>query len=238
MRALESLKVGGGVALLMGMSVSTAGCANDYTCVDYRNCAPDGSADASADVVRGDARGDGSVTHDGAAHDGATDGGSDARVVDGGAEAAPVDSGKDAGCNPSGPPSTSPCSIADEYAVFVAPSKDGGSDAGTGTMAAPYATIAEGIANAGGKRVYVCSATYAESLVIGTSLDGAQVYGGFACPASDAGAPAWTYVSGMVAAVAPGVAGYALDLESLSKGAHFEDMSFTAVEHRGAGECV
>jgi len=235
MRAFESLKTCGVLAVLGFAPGALAACANDYTCADYQTCVVDGAVlDGAVDVAHGDAKSDGSITKSDGGHDGATDGSGDAHVPDGGADVVQGDSGKDAGCSSSLSPSTSPCVVTEEYGVFVAPAKDGGSDAGAGTRTAPYATIAEGIANAGTKRVYVCAATYAESLVIGTAVDGVQVYGGFACPGSDAGAPAWTYVSGTVAAVAPSAAGYALDLESLAKGTHFEDMSFTAVAAMGS----
>jgi hypothetical protein len=132
--------------------------------------------------------------------------------------------------------------ISETYGVFVAPPAHGGSDAtGTGTRDAPYATLANGIAKAGvtGKRVYACGDSYPESLAVGVSVDGARVYGGLRCPvssdggvadagAADASSGPWSY-SGTAATVAPASAGYALNVTSLVKGAHFEDMAFTAL---------
>ena len=119
--------------------------------------------------------------------------------------------------------------ISETYGVFVAPAASGGSDStGTGTRTAPYGTIGNAITKAAGKRVYVCDATYTESLTVNAAVDGTQIYGGLVCP-GDAGT-AWTYATGTVASVSPTVQGYALDVESLAKGAHFEDVAFTALD--------
>jgi hypothetical protein len=135
-------------------------------------------------------------------------------------------------CDSTQPPSAAPCVISDAHGVFVAPRAEGGSDEASGTMAAPFATIGYAISHAGGKRVYVCGATYNEQIAVDRLLDGTQVYGGLACPtsagrASADGGAAWSY-SGALAQVASTGAGYALDVESLVTGAVFQDFEFTA----------
>src|SRR5580692_9289318 len=150
-------------------------------------------------------------------------------------------------CDTADTPKENPCVITDALGVFVAPASNGGSDTtGTGTRSQPYATLSNAITHAvtAGKRLYACGATYPEALVVGVALDGVEVYGGLECPSAgdggvaDAGAidsstGAWSY-NGIVAAVAPTTTGYALDVESLTKGAHFEDVSFTALAANAA----
>jgi len=155
--------------------------------------------------------------------------------VDGKSDA-PVDARVDAFvCSPDATPMSESCVISSAEGVFVAPPASGGSDlTGTGSRAAPYATIQNGITKASGKRVYVCAAMYAEQLVVKTVDDGVQIYGGLACPEStdagahDAAAAAWSY-TGALAVVAPTAPGNALLLQQLAIGAHFEDMAFEAV---------
>jgi hypothetical protein len=142
-------------------------------------------------------------------------------------------------CDSAGVPATEPCVISEPYGVFVAPAANGGDDAdGTGTRDKPFATVghAIGVASVSGTRVYVCGATYAESLVVTSAV---SVYGGLACPegtgrdgggAKDAavgGGEAWRYTA-VLAVIAPAGLGYALDVESVS-GAIFEDMGFVAL---------
>lgn len=66
----------------------------------------------------------------------------------------------------------------EKRALFVSPL---GSDEDAGTRAAPLATLTRALelAKKGGLDVYVCSATYEESLVIDGA--GARIFGGFAC---------------------------------------------------------
>src|ERR1700677_3405982 len=91
MRSALSVRIGL-VALSGGLAGLLAGCP-DYTCVDYQNCIPDGGGtDAGGDAAHTDAKSDGPVTsHDGGAHDGASDGGVDGRPseasTDGGVDA-------------------------------------------------------------------------------------------------------------------------------------------------------
>jgi hypothetical protein len=150
-------------------------------------------------------------------------------------------------CDTADAPKDNPCVITDALGVFVAPEASGGNDTtGTGTRSQPYATLGMGIASAvtAGKRVYACGATYPESLVVSVAMDGVQVYGGLECPTAgdggvadagtiDGSTGAWSY-NGTPAAVAPTATGYALDIESLTKGAHFEDLSFTALDANAA----
>src|SRR5258706_44466 len=77
----------------------------------------------------------------------------------------------------------------------------------------------------GRKKVYVCleDADYCvEEVSIDTSSDGVRIYGGFKC--SD-----WSYDTGRYAAVkSPDNTPIALRMEGLKKGAHIENLSFTA----------
>jgi hypothetical protein len=118
------------------------------------------------------------------------------------------------------------CSLTDTSGVFVSPN---GSDSAAGTMRAPLKTITEGLAKAalGPKRVFVCAGTYDEHLVVGaspdggTSEDGVGVYGGFDCTA-------WNYQASNAVKVAPSTTGYALEVDTLTVGATFEDLEFDA----------
>ena len=228
----------GHVAGLVAAGLSTfalAGCPDSYTCYDYRTCTPDGGADAKADV-HADARTDVAQKH----HDAGVDATTDGRTHEGGApdvsapdvatsDAKTSDAANDVGvdsytCDGTQPPSTEACVISETYGVFVAPTANGGSDTtGSGSRAAPYATVGHGLQNAAGKRVYVCGATYAEQLTV---ISPVSVYGGLACPTGASGD--WGY-TGTAASVAPSVPGYALDVESVT-GAHFEDMAFASTD--------
>jgi len=156
-------------------------------------------------------------------------------------------------CSATGVPESEPCVISETYGVFVAPPANGGDDTnGVGSRAHPYATIGQGIAKAGVKRVYVCVGTYSEQISLTTASDGIQVYGGLACPqpqtgdagvtmsdagdaqtdgSADAAVPPvpWSY-TGIKPTVAPLLPGTALDVEQLAIGAHFEDIAFSAAD--------
>jgi hypothetical protein len=143
----------------------------------------------------------------------------DAATVD----AATVDAatGVEAGaCDPTKPPIDESCVITETYGVFVSPS---GSDANSGTRAAPVQTIGHGmdLAKAAGKRVYVCTGSFAEQLTVGASRDGVSVYGALDCAT-------WSYGTANKVVVAPTETGYALELEGLQTGATFEDVEFDA----------
>ena len=102
----------------------------------------------------------------------ATDGGGD-----GGGDGGPDDGG-DGAC--AGSPSSNPSVLIDNCGVFVAPTGDDGTGAGTREL--PYKTLAKAIEAAGEKgapRVFACGGTYAESVVI---PGGMELFGSLACP--------------------------------------------------------
>ena len=130
-------------------------------------------------------------------------------------------------------PSADACVVTDVFGVFVSPM---GVDAGSCTKASPCKTIGYGIAHAGSKRTYVCGGTYAEQIDLGTSVDGAKVYGGLDCAT-------WAYDATkkpVVMLTAPtGTAACptcALVTESLATGALFEDFAFQAPNGVNAGD--
>jgi hypothetical protein len=223
------LHLAAGVVASLGMFlVATVNACSSVTCADDLTCmagTPDGGGDSLGT--------DHHIPPDGR-QDGHRETGKDS----------PSD-GRESGpspCPKTDTPHNDPCVINDAYGVFVAPIANGGSDStGDGTRARPYATLGFAIPSAVmvGKRVYACAATYAEAVSIGSTADGIEIYGGLQCPAAgdggvlDAGnvessTGPWSY-NGMLAVVAPTLTGYALDVESLTKGARFEDMSFTAL---------
>jgi len=133
-----------------------------------------------------------------------------------GSDGAHVESG---GCDPE--PAVSLCGVTESRGVFVAPT---GSDAtGSGTRAAPYATITHGVgaAKASGKNVYVCAGDYAENVILAAAEDGVSIYGGLDCVS-------WSYATANRVKVAPAAAGYALEVASLSVGTTLEDLEFDA----------
>jgi hypothetical protein len=144
-------------------------------------------------------------------------------------DAAAGDAGRDgaaeaevapSGCDPTKAPHDEPCVIGDAFGIFVSPS---GSDANPGSKAAPTQTIghAMDLAKAAGKRVYVCAGSYPEQLVVGSSRDGVNVYGGLDCAT-------WTYGAANRVVVAPAQSGYALEIEGLQTGVTFEDIEVDA----------
>jgi uncharacterized membrane protein YgcG len=144
---------------------------------------------------------------DAGSHDGASDG--------------PTEGGQDAAaCDRASAPHDDACVIAEAYGVFVAPA---GSDSNPGTRAAPLLTIGHGldVAKAAGKRVYVCTGTFPEKLVVSTARDGVNLYGALDCAT-------WSYGPLNKVVVAPTDTGYALDLEGLQAGITLEDVEFDA----------
>ncbi len=126
-------------------------------------------------------------------------------------------------CDTSQEPSTAACLVADAFGVFVAPPASGGSDVtGSGTMAAPYATIGKALASLGSKtRVFVCNGTYAEQVTVTTPV---SLSGGLACPSG----AAWSYVGGFAQVDSPSAA-YALQITNVSASSVLvEDMHFAA----------
>ncbi|MGH7296460.1 MAG: hypothetical protein ACRELB_16100, partial [Polyangiaceae bacterium] len=174
-------------------------------------------------------------------------------VLDGGG-GLPLDAGGDGGpcgftctsgfhlCNvdcvsDSDDPSTDPCEVnVPGTGIFVAPPPLG-SPSGNGTMAAPLSTVTAGIAKAvtGVKRVYVCEGTYSEQLSLTGADDGVAVYGNLDCNSG------WVYASSAstVVATPAGAAapGTALTVTGpMTTGVVFEDVSFTAIDGKAAGD--
>ena len=137
-------------------------------------------------------------------------------ALDGGLEAEVAPSS----CDPTKSPHDEPCVIDTAFGIFVSPA---GSDTDPGLKSAPVRSIgrAMDLAKAAGKRVYVCAGSYPEQLVVGSSLDGVNVYGALACAT-------WTYGAANKVLVAPAQSGYALEIEGLQTGVTFEDMEFDA----------
>jgi hypothetical protein len=152
--------------------------------------------------------------------------------------ASPVDAAPEAtlppGCDGTKAPSENPCVIDNAAGVFVAPTGD--DTAGQGTKTAPFKSFGKAIvvAKATSKRVYACAATYAEAIVLDATTDGVSLYGGLACPGSDAGA-AWSY-TGSRAVIAPAATGYALKAEGLTKSVQIEDLELVAKDAAQPGE--
>jgi hypothetical protein len=126
-----------------------------------------------------------------------------------------------------------PCSITTEYGVFVSPS--GNDDTGAGSATNPYATLSKALAVAAvpknklKRNVYVCSSAgdfaLSETLVIGTEFDGINVYGGFDC----SNATTWTYESTPESrAKFVSAAPLAVKLDGLDGTVRFENLSFKA----------
>jgi hypothetical protein len=120
------------------------------------------------------------------------------------------------------------CWTTNELGVFVS-SETGDDAAGDGTQEAPFATIGKGITSAAGKNIYVCLGavkdTYAEKVSLDATTDAVRIYGGFDC--SD-----WSYsTTRKSSVVSPEV--IALRIASLKKGAHIENVRFTAADSNG-----
>ncbi len=124
-------------------------------------------------------------------------------------------------------PSMDACVVSDALGVFVAPT--GSDTTGCGTKASPCQTIGKGltVAKAAGKRTYVCEGTYNEQLVVDSTLDGAKVFGGFACGT-------WTYDANKKPKVLLSAGGYAM-IVSTPTSALFADFAFEAKSAQSAG---
>jgi hypothetical protein len=133
------------------------------------------------------------------------------------------------GCDPSKSPSAEGCLVADDYAIFVAPT---GSDQAAGSKAAPAKTLAKAIqlAQSEDKIVIACSGTFDEHVEITAAV---KVYGGFACPGT---ASPWTYSGAARTKVAPSDAGVALTISDVADAVVIEDLDFTAKDGVAAGE--
>ena len=130
-------------------------------------------------------------------------------------------------CDGTKPPHDDPCVIDELFGVFVSPV---GADGNPGTRARPLHTLGQAMdaARASGKeRVYACTGTFAEQLIVGAPRDGVAVYGGLDCTS-------WNYGSQNLVKVAPTQPGYVLNVEGLVQGATFEDLAFVAPSASGA----
>jgi hypothetical protein len=135
-------------------------------------------------------------------------------------------------CDPTKEPKDDPCVLDETYGVFVSAdlpssaddSGEGGSEGGQGTRSQPYTTIAQALANLGGKqRVYVCNGFFGEQVSITSPV---SMYGGLSCDG------VWSYVGGSAQSgaqvVSPSPA-YALSVAGLDAGSvTIEDMSFAS----------
>lgn len=132
------------------------------------------------------------------------------------------------GCDPTKSPHDAPCVVDQGGAVFVAPGASGGSDTtGHGTRSAPFATIGYALAHLGGRdRLYICDATYPESLSMTVA---ANVYGGLSCPNGDAG---WNYVGG-TAQVHGAQNQVPLTIDGVARAISIEDMAIVAASASG-----
>lgn len=170
---------------------------------------------AESDAIP-DRTADSSIIGDAGTSDGSPDGPEDASRSS--LEDADAD---EAGCDGSSSPLEAPCTIDEQFGVFVSPRAN---DASDGTRAHPYSSIAAALhrATADRKRVYVCDdgTGYAESLTIDGVLDGLQIFGGFECST-------WIYsVSQRARLTAP--ASPVLTIARLSKGIMLEGIDVVA----------
>jgi hypothetical protein len=207
--------------------VVLGGCANNYTCVDYKTCPPEGGlADARTDARDGsskpmrdgrvDAKVDGKGMSDGGADVGTPDGGGDAK-------------GDVSTCDGTQPPSTTACVISETYGVFVAPAANGGNDTtGSGTRTAPYATITKALSSLGAlARVYVCNGSYTDQVTVTGAVG---IFGGLTCGSIGVGdsgtAGPWVYASGTKGTVTGAAPAFALEVNAGSNAVDAEDMEF------------
>ncbi|HTN84082.1 MAG TPA: hypothetical protein VL242_10360 [Sorangium sp.] len=114
-------------------------------------------------------------------------------------------------------PTEDASTVSDECAVFARASAEAGGD---GTKERPYASLAEAVANAGGKRVLACaSGAFAESVTIEA---GVEVIGGFDC---DAG---WTWSAAARSAIEGPAGAVALTMTEGASGAKVRSFAVRA----------
>jgi hypothetical protein len=246
--ALAALQCAGGFAGTPTPVSNDASASNDATASAGEATSPLGDAWANAPIY----------VH-GSVDAGAN--GSDATGATGAADATDAaDAMDETGCDPTHDPSADPCVLSDEYGVFVAsagslvpspgslvpsgeggaltdgaaPPPDGGSP-GPGSMAQPFASIAQAVTWAsstenftGKTRIYVCNGTYPEQVTLTTAL---SLFGGLSCARGPAG-PQWSYAGGLAQVVSPDP-GFALSVAGVAPGVsglgiRVEDMSFAA----------
>ncbi|MGK3999693.1 hypothetical protein [Sorangium sp. So ce1024] len=123
-----------------------------------------------------------------------------------------------------GDPTEDASTVTDECAVFASANAKPGGD---GTKAKPYASLAEAIANAGGKRVLACaSGAFAESVTIEAEV---EVIGGFDCGAG------WTWSEGARSAIEGPANQIALVLSEAASGAKVRSFQVTAASATAPG---
>ncbi|MFO7179896.1 MAG: hypothetical protein DIU78_014445 [Pseudomonadota bacterium] len=184
-----------------------------------------GAGGDSAELGSGGASGASGAGGDG--HDGGAAGGPE--EVAGAAGQGDAGAGNVPECSLEGHPKDEPCLVADDYAVFVAPSGD---DTATGSRAAPLASVAAAVERAldENKIVIVCAKTFSTPLTLG-DVQGAQhvsIYGGFDCDDE------WKRVETR-SVFAPG-SGPALRLESIEGSLLLSGFEFHAADATESGQ--
>ncbi len=222
------------VAAGLSLGAISYGCGQQSfgSCSDNGTCASDGGEDSSVEASN-QGEGGGETGSSSGAGDAlqessqASDDASDANSSDVSSSDSPADGYDGFTCDLTQAPRIESCVISDSLGVFVAPS---GSDSNDGTMDHPFQTVQYAVDHASPKRVYVCDAQYAEAVSVTVPV---SVYGGLACPGSDAGSP-WSYVGGRATVSAP-AGSYALHVTGGATVIQVQDMGFTAASATTAG---
>ncbi|HET9930720.1 MAG TPA: hypothetical protein VFQ35_08540, partial [Polyangiaceae bacterium] len=213
-------------------------CENTGSCGDY----PGGAAGTSGTTSTSSGGGNGTGGRGGTSSGGVT---SEAGAAGGPANGGAAGGGNEAGaggesggaggaggapstCDVTQSPSTEPCLVSDEFAMFVAPTGD---DSSSGTQDAPVKSLSRALelATLSGKLVIVCNARFDEQLVL---TSGARVYGGFACPTEDT---PWLYAPGTRTEVKPVTEGAALIVQGVLDPVVIEDLDFASMTATRAG---
>ncbi|WP_434048027.1 MULTISPECIES: hypothetical protein [Sorangium] len=121
-------------------------------------------------------------------------------------------------------PTQDPSAVRDQCAVFA---RAGAAAGGDGTMARPYASLADAIENANGKRVLACSiGAFEGSVTVGVA---AEVIGGFDCNAD------WTWSAEAPSTIAGDANKAALTLTKGASGAKLRSFKIVAADATVAG---
>jgi hypothetical protein len=216
--------------LVIGLAwISAApGCIEPFTsCTSSGTCRDSlGGAGGEAEDAPSEADGGGEA---GGAASGGVSGSSDASTEAGSGGEGGVAGGGPGVCDPDRSPRDEACLVADEYAIFVAPS---GKDQNAGTRAAPVSSLKRALALAGSaegatrntKRIIVCAAKFDEPVIV---VDGLKLYGGFVCPGN---ANAWEYDATSKTEIAPSTVGPALEIKGVVEPVVIEDVAFSAAD--------